>query len=227
VRRETRFNLVFLLVFLGVSLPGAVILFRKKLDPSASRMDQPDAVVRQLPYMTPLPAPPDMRWMVPPRTFQWLDNLTQQKTGSAMVSVLGPGPEWEPVISSDHLVQLMAVVPGAASERYSFVVWTEQALPTGGILVHRGGSAADSDGRVTNSEPMALPQDLRRELVALGFAHPPKTIAWADVSFTRTLVPATQKITFDCNASTPPIHSTLEFSPAVQMTGPAPLSTTR
>ena len=42
-------------------LPGAVILFRKKLDPTAHRLDQPDPVLRRLPYMSPLPAPPDMR----------------------------------------------------------------------------------------------------------------------------------------------------------------------
>jgi hypothetical protein len=68
VRRETRVNLIFLVAFLALSLPGAVILFRKKLDPGAPRMDQPDMMVTRLPYMAPLPAPTGVKWVVPDRT---------------------------------------------------------------------------------------------------------------------------------------------------------------
>ena len=39
MKRETRVNLIFLIAFLAISLPGAVILFRKKLEPNARRMD--------------------------------------------------------------------------------------------------------------------------------------------------------------------------------------------
>lgn len=184
MKRETRLNLWFLGIFLVVSLPGAVILFIKKLDPGASRMDQPDAVLTQLPYMSPPPAPPGTRWMVPPKTRQWLSDLTRQKTGGAMASAVAEGPEWEPVISADHLLQLMSHRRvGPKTEAYSLLLWGERIPAKASQLAVRlsmSGQTPTAPGTVASAEALPIPADVRKELVQLGFDHPPTHVIWIE-----------------------------------------------
>lgn len=184
--RETRLNLWFLGIFLVITLPGAVILFIKKLDPGASRMDTPDAVLMQLPYMAPVTAPPGTRWMVPPKTRQWLADLTQQKTGGPLASSVTEGPEWEPLISNDHLLQLMSHRRGGQkSEIDSLLLWTDRFTPTAQQMKFRIGVPGQSqtfEGNVTSVEEVSIPPDVRKELVQLGFDHPPSRVLWIEAA---------------------------------------------
>ena len=56
--RETRNNLVFLVVVVAMLAPGAVILFKKKMQPTLKPMHLPHAVQRQVAYLSPLETPP-------------------------------------------------------------------------------------------------------------------------------------------------------------------------
>ena len=49
--KESRLNLIFLTVLLVVLTPGAVILFRKKLEPTVRPMYLPDPVPRAVAYL--------------------------------------------------------------------------------------------------------------------------------------------------------------------------------
>src|SRR4051812_9783512 len=99
--KETRFNLIFLAVFLGISLPGAVILFKKKSDPLAGRMSLPDSVRRRLPYMSPLHAPDVVTRYVPPITGEWVTRISRAQGGIDEIFLR----KWRPVISDDRVVQ--------------------------------------------------------------------------------------------------------------------------
>lgn len=179
--RETRLNLWFLVIFLIISLPGAVILFIKKLDPSASRIDEPDAVRMQLPYMAPVPAPPETRWMVPAKTRQWLADLTQQKTGQAMASAVASGPEWEPIISADHRVQAVSVFAEKGMTNLAVIVWNGlTADEVNGLRISLRSNGRDLPASIVKVEWVDVPEDVRHEWVNLGFDHPPKRIAWVD-----------------------------------------------
>jgi hypothetical protein len=181
VTRETRLNLWFLAIFLIISLPGAVILFIKKLDPSASRMDEPDAVRMQLPYMAPVPAPPEMRWMVPPVTHRWLTDLTQQKTGGPMASAVPPGPEWEPVISPDHRLQVMSVRAAGGTTHLALTVWdTPLSDDASRINPKFQANGHELPASIVRNGSIEIPAPIRYELVNLGFAHPPARIEWID-----------------------------------------------
>lgn len=177
--RETRLNVWFLAIFLVVSLPGAIVLFIKKLDPSASRMDQPDAVLTQLPYMSPDPEPSSVRRMVPPKTRDWLVDLTRQKTGESLASAVGPGPEWEPVISSDHVLQVLSVSSASDSSTLSLLLWNAPSKSD----VNRFDSVLRVNGqalptRITHVETIEVPEEVRDELVSLGYTHPPRKLTW-------------------------------------------------
>ena len=106
MKRETRANLLFLALFLAVSLPGAVILFKKKLDPNASRMGMPEFVRRRLPYMAPL-ATPDSEVMrvIPPLTGAWVEELNREQGGGAAVFMNGRSP----VTSDDRILQVTGI----------------------------------------------------------------------------------------------------------------------
>jgi hypothetical protein len=204
LKRETRLNLWFLGIFLVVSLPGAVILFIKKLDPGASRMDTPDAVLAQLPYMAPTPAPPETRWMVPPKTRQWLADLTQQNTGGPMASAVAEGPEWEPVISSDHLLQLMShrrIRP--KTEAYSLLLWGERMPANAAQMAVRLSAPAKDEvfeGTVKSAHATAIPADVRKELVQLGFDHPPMRVLWIEIESDHHDLGPWQRITLQSTA---------------------------
>ena len=169
MERQTRANLIFLIVFLALSLPGAVILFKKKLDPSAPRLDMPDAVTHRLPYLTPLPVPPGMKWIVPDRTFQWLKNLSQQTATTQPYSAAPPGPEWEPVISPDHRLQVLTL----SGKQLELMIWEADLEPKPRLFAVKADETAAQVSAVSE-EP--VPQEVRRELVQLGYTKPPKNV---------------------------------------------------
>jgi hypothetical protein len=214
VKRENRANALFLVIFLVISLPGAVILFRKKLDPTSPRLDQPDPVLRQLPYMTPPPTPPQMRWMVPPRTRQWLDSIVSQRMKvPGMLSLVGPAPEWEPIISPDHTLQVMAIKPNETGERIGVLLWTRSglsALREPSVNVSEAGGPLQQ-AQVISTESIPLPPDVRRELVGLGFSHPPEQIGWIQSQLFGTIEVA-KKVRIEVNLKgADPLHSSVEW----------------
>jgi hypothetical protein len=209
---------LFLIVFVILSAPGAILLFHKKLDPTSPRLDEPDPVLTQLPYMTPLPAPQGMKWIVPPKTFAWLREVTRTRTGSdEILSALGPGPEWEPVISGDHVIQLIAVTPGVHQTHYSLMIWGARAPVTAdaiSVSVRRNVMAeANSGGRasVVAANPISVPPEVRRELVSLGFGHPPTQVTWVDAVSDSVPAPEGQRITVESVGSKEPLYSWVEF----------------
>lgn len=213
MKRETRANWWFIVIFLLVSLPGAVILFIKKLDPSSARFDQPEEMLTSLPYMAPLPVPIGTKWIVPPRTLAWLRRLAKSHGASEVVSAVPPGPEWEPVISSDHVLQLMIIKQQPNYEGYALLIWdgslplepaayqatTEMPDRTVGGHVHLD---------VSNIESIFVPEDVRRELIGLGFVKPPARVVWIEVGRGYIFVPV-KTITINCATALRPLHSSV------------------
>ena len=203
VTRETRINLWFLAIFLVISLPGAVILFIKKLDPSAPRMDEPDAVLTRLPYMTPAPSLSKVRWMVPPVTYRWLTELTQKKTGGTMASALPPGPEWEPVISADHRVQVMSTSTRNGMTHLALAVWdSPSADDASRVKLAFQVSGHDVPIEIVQTDSVEIPGPVRHELVSLGYSHPPARIEWIDCDAKGTIEPGAQAV-LTCTGAAP------------------------
>ena len=205
MRRETRINLIFLITFVVFALPGAVILFRKKLDPTAHRLDQPDPVLHRLPYMSPLPAPPDIKWVVPDRTQAWVESLTAPVP---TLSAGPPGPQWDPVISADHLLQLLSVRHENSATHLALLLWSDIPAPRSDALsVSVDGSAAN----VTGAKAVALPAKVRRELVTGGFVRPPKEVVMAEVEVPRFLTPGPHRLELTYSGPDPSVRTALEF----------------
>ena len=187
MKRETRINLLLLAVFLAISLPGAVILFQKKLEPGAARMDQPDAVVRQLPYMAPMPVPPGVKWIIPPRTRQWLEGLNRRFGTGGLLSANDDAQRWQPVISDDHLVQVVSVSPSGPRLILSLLIWDpalENEATDYSFTANVAGQSVPA--RIQSSQPVAVPDEIKRELMSLNLIRPPAKVTWIDVLVDKT-----------------------------------------
>ncbi len=183
VKRDTRMNLLFLAGFLAISLPGAVILFRKKLDPNSARMDQPDAVVGKLPYMAPPLARPGVRWVVPPLTQDWLTMLNQEHGGGMSLLSSRPGI-WSPVMSDDHLMQIADLSKDSTGAHASIVLWDTAANSASNPEFSVSAAGAEPQaGRVDSVQTITVPEPVKRELMSMNEVKPPGNIAWVRVTF--------------------------------------------
>lgn len=181
MKRETRANVLFLALFLAVSLPGAVILFKKKLDPDASRMGMPEFVRRRLPYMAPLPTPDsEVIRVIPPRTGAWVAELNRNEGGGLPVLMNGRVP----VTSSDRIVQVTGLTDGPAATRVFLLIWE------GGygvdasqyrVVARSGGDSFP--GRVIVARAIPMPTQVKRELMSGGYVKPSPEVVWLDVTF--------------------------------------------
>lgn len=179
MQRETRINLIFLALFIALIAPGAVILVRKKLQPSASRMDMPDPVRRQLPYMAPQATPPEVIRFIPPRTSVWLHEVIRRRTGLGTMLLR----ERQPVMSSDRRLQLVGVASHQTGTQAHLLVWTPQLLDSR-PKVSVDGQPLGSEQVSTAREP--IPEEIRREWVSMGFVKPPGEVGWMSVQLTAT-----------------------------------------
>jgi len=188
VKRDTRINIWFLAIFLAVCLPGAVILFRKKLNPNARPIFMSDEMEHRLPYMAPGPTPPGRVRVVPPGTWAFLQKLGSQKTGEKQVaSESAANGEPTPILSEDRQLQVVAIRKGSGKAIVDLVSWDdgsseEAAVYSASIETNSHSEAA----KVTAVEAVLLDESVRRDLMNYGEIMPPKRIVWMEMDFTLT-----------------------------------------
>jgi hypothetical protein len=153
--------------------------------------------------------------MVPPKTRQWLADLTVQKTGGPMASAVAEGPEWEPIISADHLLQLMSHRrTGQKTEAYSLLLWGERMPASAAQMAVRlgvPGQSTMSESKVALAEEVPIPADVRKELVQLGFDHPPLRVLWIETESDDVNLGPWQRITLQSTVSQAAFTDSLNF----------------
>jgi len=204
MRRDTRANLIFLLIFLGVSLPGAVILFKKKLDPTAAPLGMPDFVRKRLPYMVPLPTPDEqVIRVVPPLTGEWVSQLARERAGGAAVLTRGPLP----ITSNDRIVQLVAMRDEAAATTVFLLAWEGGYGQDATRYRVTATSAGESmTGRVASATAIPMPTPVKRELMSGGYIKPSANVTWIEVRFDAPLKdrgPLTVRVEYAGGAESP------------------------
>jgi hypothetical protein len=167
--RETKFNLIFLVAFLALSLPGAVMLVKKKMRPGATPapLSRPDPVRRQLPYMAPQATSEKIARYVPPLTREWLCEIDRSRGGSGVFLT----QERQPVMSDDRVLQVL----NWEQTKLSLIVWADWKQ----AQVYADGVA----GVVERFDTIEVPGHIRAELQAGGFVTPPKKILWLRARF--------------------------------------------
>jgi hypothetical protein len=182
MKRETRANLIFLTAFLALTLPGAVILFKKKLDPRAPAMFMPDYVRRRLPYMAPqLSLAEQVVRFVPDLTGQWVTQLNRDHgDGGAQVLMHGH----QAITTDDHLIQVASIAP----TRINLIAWDDRyGADRQQYSISITSGAKTIAGQVRSAEKFPLPPDIKRELMDAGVIRPPAAVTFLTVGFEENL----------------------------------------
>jgi len=163
--RETRSNLIFLAIFLAISLPGAVILVKKKLRPDAAPapLSRPDPVRRQLPYMAPQVTSDKVVRYVPPMTREWLMEVDRSREGTGEFLMR----DRQPALSEDRSLQVLNVTDSTLT----LILWDG-----GG-----GEPTVEVEGHVVKQverHVAEVPRAVRKELQDGGFVDPPARVFW-------------------------------------------------
>ena len=173
--RETRFNLIFLAIFLAVSLPGAVMLVKKKMRPGATPapLSRPDPVRRELPYMAPQVTSDRVARYVPPLTRQWLIDIDRSRGGSGEILLR----DRQPVVSDDRSLQVFNV----AKSTITLILWEPIQDPVVEV---------DSQSVEKQLHWAEVPPAVRAELQDGGFVDPPKAIVWLRATLPAGITPS-------------------------------------
>lgn len=209
--RETRANLIFIVIFLLISAPGLVMLVKKKMETGRPPLWLPVPARQSVVYIDPIDAPPTLRRLTPALTAAWVADLVRNRFGAAVVPMTTNGDATEPVMSTNRLAQLVADESTPSGRRVALLVWN---LPRDAnnvqIDLRAATSSADSIETLAISdltaEPIGLPRAVKRDLQDSGIPAPPFKVWWVTAA-----VPAAGKVevTIDCTVDGKTISDTL------------------
>lgn len=170
MRRETRINLIVLVVILVLVAPGGVRLFMKKLQPGANTMDFREPVRTSLVYMDPIKSPPQIRRTIPRGVAEWIAtrNRAVIDVGGGM-RLVEAGTERRPILSESRRLQLVQWRddPQGSTRLLYLLLW--ESIP-GDDVTLRG----DRDGAtIQRQQRTPLPAPIRKELRDAGYVQPP------------------------------------------------------
>jgi hypothetical protein len=179
VKRETRANVIFIVVLLALTLPGGVILFKKKLDPAAPPNYLPDPMRTRLPYVSPMDAPELARY-IPELTGKWVKDIAAER-GYAQIAMA----DGLPIMSLHRVIQWMGFKPANKGDEAALLVWDDGVKDADEVVVSAG-----SNGnlvQIKDFERIIIPEPVRKELVYAGFSKPPKLAAWITIILPNTV----------------------------------------
>ncbi len=177
--RETRVNLIFIIVICALMLPGAAMLFMKKLDPSEPPMYLPKPVRKSLAFNDPRSAPPQVTRVIGPRTQTWIATLAPAGAGA--------GSDAPPLMSQARTYQLLRPVTTADSVTVNLIVWNPAAMPDTPSLTWSGSLICGAQATTTSAPirfaAVTVPPDVRRELQDSGYVQPPQVVLTSTAIF--------------------------------------------
>lgn len=187
--KEAKFNLVFLVVLLLVSLPGLVILIKKKLDPEARRMSEAPYVRRTEAYNNPLAASTSSRRVVPPLTARWVESLATERLGAAPLRYMAAGGREEPVMSEGRRFELLGIRQAPEGTTLIVLAWLGEL---GRREVEQFEAQAESLGALQSVEvdQIDVPHEVIEELKDEGYIVPPAQVGLLWLRFAGARSPA-------------------------------------
>ena len=188
VNKETRYNLIFIVLLFAMMLPGAVILFRKKMQPAARPMFEPDPVRKSLAYISPQELPPGMTRVVPPHVREWTTSLMVDRAGA--VADRPRDADGMPLMSDRRMFEVLGIATRADGRARVWALWWTAAPKDFQWVVTSSGKS--SDVNVARSENLAVPPLVRDELGEAGVLQPPKSVALQELDLSAAPSPPWQ-----------------------------------
>lgn len=177
---ERTANLVFISVMLILVMPGAIMLTLKKLHgPGGNTF--PPAVRHQIVFMDPTAGRSNEQLRMVPRNFgQWIETVAAKRFNMAGdVELLVKSSGWEPIVSRDRHLQLVAIKNLPGEQTFMLFVWDQNCapLPENYQIMQTSGSI-QSVLKIDAISTELIPVDIRSELQDYGFIKPPSQLLW-------------------------------------------------
>lgn len=168
MRKEAKYNLIFLVVLLALCIPGVTMLVRKKLNEDGDMRGGMSAPVpTSVVYADPLPKGSNIRQIVvPPQTHAWAWGL------AGRVPV-----DDEVFISRERSFEVIDLQSDDTATTVVVLLWDTRLTAEGSRLqvdVERDNRL--TPGRVVSVEPVTLPEEIHGELQRSGYLMAPQQI---------------------------------------------------
>jgi hypothetical protein len=186
MNRETKLNIIALVVVLALLFPGAVILVKKKMRPALRPAWIPDPVRHTMAYMVPGELPPGMDRVNPERTAAWIRTLRRDRSMSDIELPLAANAL--PAISEQKTFQLMGCKSETDAVRVAILSWTDRQNEPALNWSLRTPTETLAPTSI-HSESIELPDLIRQELGENGLLLPPKHLNWIELRFPLTKSP--------------------------------------
>lgn len=165
--RETRINLIFIVVLVVLLLPGGIMLFRAKLDPNARRMFKPDVIRPDSVYINYDDHRPSTPRIVPPLTGQWV----QQQAQRLLHPDVRPRLYWLKGIASENYRFELAAMASSAETGSFLAVLTWDPKMVEPVFTIDGQPVT-----LINHFTIEVAPKVREELQNEGFVQPPSHV---------------------------------------------------
>lgn len=211
MKQETRYNTIFIVALLAISLPGIIMLVRKKMNqpPRETRGALAAPVRTEVVYVDPLPHGPRLKAVVPPLTRQWVASQSPLVASLDDDVVLASARRSFELIGIDRRDNHLAV---------TVLLW-DPRLPQvpDRIGFSITGAAAAREGTIRTFAPVALPEPVQSELRNRGYLTPPPQVWRLQVDFVGHSTEGTLRLR--AAATTEPIEDQLDLTVAARHAG--------
>lgn len=181
MNRETRANLIFLVVLLVLMIPGMVIVIRKKLQPGGRAMAMPDAIPHEAAYIDYVMQKPGIRRVTPPTTSAWVIQIATRRWKGAAGEKLTEKQILRGQGSEKHGFEVVALTHRGGSDevdRAGVVAWDPD------LSINPMVAKFSTNGRalkIMAFDQVGIPPEVRHELQAVGFVNPPRLVGWYEL----------------------------------------------
>jgi hypothetical protein len=177
MQSETRANLIFLVIFVLLALPGGVILFLKKLDPAEPPMYLPHPVRHELASVDPKQGGSELGRVTGPRLRAFREQIDASPMRGTDATDRLPPSAFDPIQSASRQLELRRIDRNSGQLTGRLLVWDRRAAacPTGELVLLPQPRTDEAVGAAVEGRAMVeLPAELRAELQAQGYVDPPR-----------------------------------------------------
>ena len=180
MKKESKANLIFVIVLIGTMIPGITMLVRKKLNGDHTSAALPDPVPYALAYNQPPPTPPGLPRMEPAIVRDWVQRVMREKIGIDTSMLRGPDG---PVVSDAYFTQwisLQGLIPpsgnaGGGADIW-LLIWRDQPPATADDPKVASANRPDRFCDVVSLESLRVPVEVRHSLQSVGYIDPPQKV---------------------------------------------------
>lgn len=188
MNRETKRNLIFVVILLALLLPGAIILFNKKMGPDSRIMYLPESAPHEAAFIDPLMTADRIVRVAPELTRQWTADVTTDLRPAQIALRPVADGTMMPLVTENRAVQVAQIRPHGNELDLVLLVWDPafENPSADNFFCAITLPQANSHpllGKITSVQPLELPKNVYHDLQNVGYVRPPQVIYRVDVQW--------------------------------------------